>query len=133
MIHGLIITHGDLGRELLKVLELVMGPVTGLTVLSNAGTSLPDLTGSIERWAQAADGADALLVFTDDFGGSCTTAARLALRGRPARLLTGVNLAMLLDFTAWRSELPVAELAGRLVRTGRDAISEVSLGPGGEV
>jgi len=128
LVHGLVITHGDLGREMLRVVELVMGPVPGLTALSNDGASLPELSERIGSVAAAAE--EGLLVFTDDFGGSCTTAARLALRGRQARLLTGVNLAMLLEFAAWRDELPLAELSGRLVNTGREAISEVVPTPG---
>ena len=129
MIRGLLITHGELGRELLRVVEMVMGPVAGLEFLSNADTSLPDLSRRVAAAATAAD-VDGLLVFTDDFGGSCTTAARLALRGCHARVLTGVNLAMLLEFAAWRDELPLPELAARLVRTGREAVSEVAPAPG---
>ncbi len=131
MIQGLIITHGELGRELVRVVAMIMGPVDGLTALSNTDQSLPELGERIAAWAAAAP-AEELLVFTDDFGGSCTTAARLALRGRSARLLTGVNLAMLLDFAAWRDELPLPELAARLVRTGREAVSLVTPPEGGE-
>ena len=43
--------------------------------------------------------------------------------------MTGVNLAMLLDFVTWRDGLELPQLARRLVDKGRHAIAII--GPGG--
>ncbi len=129
MIKGLVITHGDVGRELVRVAEMILGPVEGLAGLTNAGKSVQDLTAEIgDRLADAPEGT---LLFIDDFGGSCSNAAQLALAGRGGDvILTGVNLAMLLDFATWRESMSTGELARRLVEKGRDAIA--ALGPGRE-
>jgi mannose/fructose-specific phosphotransferase system component IIA len=133
MIHGLVITHGNIGRELVRVVEMILGPVAGLAALSNAGKSVQDLTAEIgDHLSEPEDGAgDRTLLFVDDFGGSCANAAQLAVAGSDGdRILTGVNLAMLLDFATWRESMTAGELARRLVEKGREAVAV--LGPGRE-
>ncbi len=128
MISGLVVTHGGLGEELVRVVTLVLGPVDGLGALSNRGRSAKDVTGDIRDWIAARPdvAADGVIVFIDDFGGSCANAAQLAVQGGPpAAILTGVNLAMVLDFLTWRDSLRVPELARRLVEKGRQAISQL--------
>lgn len=125
MINGLVVTHGDVGRELVRVVEMILGPVDGLDALSNGGKSMQDLTTEIGGWLDAGDGdGRSALLFVDDFGGSCASAAQLALVDRGGSpVLTGVNLAMLLDFATWRDTMSIAELSRRLVEKGREAIS----------
>lgn len=132
MVSGLVVTHGGLGEELVRVVSLVLGPGEDLGALSNRGRSARDMTGAIRDWiaARPDGGAGGVILFIDDFGGSCANAAQLAVQGGPpTAILTGVNLAMVLDFVTWRDSLGVAELARRLVEKGRQAISQ--LGPAG--
>jgi PTS system mannose-specific IIA component len=131
MISGLVVTHGALGEELVHVVTLVLGPTEALGALSNRGLGAREVTAAIRDWLAALPdrGASGVLLFIDDFGGSCANAAQLALQGGPpAAILTGVNLAMVLDFLTWRDSLALPELARRLVEKGRQAISH--LGPG---
>ncbi len=130
MIGGLVVTHGGLGEELVRVVTLVFGPVEGLGAISNRSLGVKELTEAVRRWiaVQAEAGAEGVVLFSDDFGGSCANAAQFAAaEGPPAAVLTGVNLAMLLGFVTWRDTLAVPELARRLVDKGRQAIA--SLGP----
>lgn len=132
MISGLVITHGGLGEELVKVVTMILGPIEGLDAQSNRGLGVKELTEAVRGWAsrQAEAGAQGVLLFIDDFGGSCANAAQIAAaEGPPAVCLTGVNLAMLLDFVTWRDSLEPPQLARRLVDKGRHAIAIV--GPGG--
>jgi PTS system mannose-specific IIA component len=128
MIHGLVVTHGALGEELVRVVTMILGPTEALSALSNRGLSVRDLTAAIREWLMARQDDDGVVLFIDDFGGSCANAAQIAgVVGPPAVLLTGVNLAMLLDFLTWRDEMALAELGRRLVEKGRQAIA--TLGP----
>jgi len=129
MINGLVITHGDLGAELLRVQEMIMGPEAGLASLSNSGKSHTALVAEIGAWLETTSTeADGALLFIDDVGGSCANAAQMAAAGDfPVRILTGINLAMLLDFLTWRESLPPDELARRLVEKGRAAVAELGL------
>lgn len=133
MIDALVITHGDVGRELVRVVEMILGPVDGLTALTNGGKSVQDLTLEIREALAASPGPEpgASLLFIDDFGGSCANAAQIAVaEGEKAQILTGVNLAMLLDFVTWRDSMEAVELSRRLVEKGREAI--IVLSPGQE-
>lgn len=128
MIRALVITHGNIGTELVRVTGLILGPVEGLAALGNSGKSLADLRTAISAWLAEGDAAGATggIVFVDDYGGSCATAAQLACGHDPTRaILSGVNLAMLLGFLTWREGDEFEELVGRLVRKGREAITRV--------
>ena len=125
MVNGLIVTHGMLGVELVRVMEMIMGPVPGVEAMTNSGKSVMDLSADITAWFKSSNqDADGSILFIDDFGGSCSNAAQLAADGdMPVWIVTGINLAMLLDFVTWREGLQPDELARRIVERGREAIS----------
>jgi mannose/fructose-specific phosphotransferase system component IIA len=125
MIQALVMTHGNLGAELVHICELVLGPSEGLTALSNSGRSGAEMAEAAREWL-AGCGEDGAIVLVDDYGGSCSTAAQLACGQDPQRaIISGVNLAMVLGFLTWRDSDDVPELAARLVRKGREAITLV--------
>ncbi|MFH1842802.1 MAG: hypothetical protein ABIF77_06305 [bacterium] len=127
MVQGLVITHGKLGSELIKVVGQVMGMVGDLTDLSNEGLSALTLQTEIACWLDRAEvTAAGAILFIDDFGGSCASSAQLAC-GEQSQvvILSGVNLAMLLAFVSWRESLPLPELSQRLVEKGRSAIVRI--------
>jgi mannose PTS system EIIA component len=127
MINGLVVTHGEFGIQLVSVVEMIMGPVPGLTGRTNSRKSVSELADEIKEWIASQHNSDVIL-FIDDFGGSCANAAQLAgVAGSTTRILTGVNLAMLLDFVTWRETMPIEELPRRLVEKGRQAIT--AMGP----
>jgi len=131
MIKALVITHGDIGREIVRVTEMILGPVPGLTAMSNSGKSAVDITARIKDWLAedpAGDegdpaGTDRKLILLDDYGGSCATSAQLACGQDPdTAIISGVNLAMLLGFVTWRESGDFEELVARIVQKGREAI-----------
>lgn len=124
---ALVITHGGIGLELVNVVEQIMGPVSGLTAMSNRGKSAQEITALIRDWRLAApDGPDEALVLIDDYGGSCATASQLACGPDPkVAILSGVNLAMLLGYVTWRETTEFKDLVRKLVEKGREAIAVV--------
>ena len=69
-----------------------------------------------------ASGQGPALVFTDLPSGSCMLAALTIARAKgEVRVVTGVNLAMLLDFVFHR-DLPPADAAARAAAAGEKAI-----------
>ena len=131
MIRALVITHGDIGRELVRVTEMILGPVPGLTAMSNAGKAATDITEAVRVWlaqdpqgvSDEADGPDRNLILLDDYGGSCATSAQLACGRDPdTAIISGVNLAMLLGFVTWRHTGDFQELVAKIVHKGREAI-----------
>ena len=125
MVRALVITHGGIGQELVRVAELILGPQEGLVAATNANRSAADLVRLVKDWLDADPGTPAL-VMIDDYGGSCATAAQLACRERGDTIvLGGVNLAMVLGFLTWRESDELAALAQRIIDKGRDAIMKL--------
>jgi len=119
---GVIVAHTELAQALLAAVGAIAGDDTGLVAVSNRGSGLKDLVARLD----AAVAGRPALIFTDMAGGSCAHAAAALVRGRPElRVVTGVNLAMLLDFVFHR-ELPVEAAAERALQTGRAGVGLVS-------
>jgi len=134
MIRALVITHGDIGRELVRVTEMMLGPVSDLTAMSNSGKAAVEITAQIEDWLDGnPDGGsgdpaagDQKLILIDDYGGSCSTSAQLACRQDPdTAIISGVNLAMLLGFVTWRDSADFDQVVAKVVQKGREAIIHV--------
>jgi len=126
MIQGLVLTHGAIGAELVKVVELILGPVAGLRAETNQGRSAKQTAEVVTGWLEQLAPADGGLIFIDDYGGSCASASRLGgAESARVPVLSGVNLTMLLAFVTWREELARAELVQRIIDQGRLAVTVV--------
>jgi len=78
----------------------------------------------LEERVVAAVGDGPAIVFVDMPSGSCLIAAMRKLASRTdVRVVTGVNLVMLLEFLFHRGE-PVADAARRAAETGAKSIAE---------
>ena len=127
MIRALVLTHGQLGHELVKVVEMILGPVEGLEFGTNHGKSAVDLGTEVREWLLASE--DPAIILVDDYAGSCATCTQLALAENPLHagtaVICGVNLAMLLGFVTWRESSDYGELVRRIIQKGREAITQV--------
>lgn len=126
MIQALVLTHGAIGAELVKVVELILGPTEGLRSETNQGRSAREVTEVVSRWVDGLDPDASGMVLIDDYGGSCASAARLGgteAAGIP--VISGVNLTMLLALVTWREELDLDELVQRVIDQGRKAVTLV--------
>ena len=125
MLHGLIVTHGDLGRALRATAETMTGLGSDLEILSNEKHSRDSLCDAVEehlrRW-----GDEEGMLLTDIPGGSCTHAALLRAAAHPnVGVVTGVNLPMIVDFLFNRGKYGVVELAARLEFKGKAAVQNL--------
>ncbi len=120
-LNGVIVAHTELAEALLAAVRAIAGDETGLVAVTNRGSDRAEL---LKRLAAAVAGRPTL-VFTDMAGGSCAHTAVALARGRPdLRVVTGVNLAMLLDFVFHR-ERTLEAAAERAVQTGRTGVGLV--------
>jgi mannose/fructose-specific phosphotransferase system component IIA len=123
MIRALVITHGRIGEELVRVSGMILGPHEGLDAMSNAHRSAQDITEAVREWLGSGPESGPAVILVDDYGGSCATASQLACEGRKdTAVISGVNLAMILGFLTWRDSGDFADLVSRLVAKGREAI-----------
>jgi len=122
VVRGVVVAHADLAAALVGAVRAIVGDDGGLVALSNAGCDRAALGARLE----GALGAGPALVFTDLAGGSCFAVAATVARGRPGmRVVSGVNLGMLLDFVGHRGE-PLEAAAARAAAAGRDAVREAA-------
>lgn len=119
-IRGLIVAHSSLANGLAAAVRQIAGVGEGaLQTLSNEGRG-PD--GLLQAVRDAA-GDSPVILFTDLPSGSCAFAARRMSFERPGTgIVTGVNLAILLDFVFHR-DMPLSALVDRLVEKGRAGIN----------
>ena len=118
---GVVVAHSELAASLLAAVRAIAGDDHGLAAVSNTGCDRAALLRSLD----AAIGGGPAVVFTDMAGGSCAFTAAALARGRgDVRVVTGVNLAMLVDF-AFHRDLPVEAAARRAVEIGRTAVGMV--------
>ena len=117
-LRGVIVCHGVLARALVDATAQISGMADSLVPVSNSGCDRGDLEARVE----AAVGTGPSVVFVDMASGSCLFAVLRRLREREnVRVVTGVNLAMLLDFVFHRDLTP-DEAAKRAVEIGEKAI-----------
>jgi mannose/fructose-specific phosphotransferase system component IIA len=117
-LRGVVVCHGGLAASLVEAVEQITGIRGRLTPVSNSDCDRDALE---EHIAAAIAGAPAV-VFVDMPSGSCLFAALHRLHGQPqVRVVTGVNLAMLIDFVFHPDETPEAS-AVRALATGERAI-----------
>jgi mannose/fructose-specific phosphotransferase system component IIA len=118
-LRGVIVSHAAVAQALVAAVMAITGIEGALTGISNEGCGTEELG---ERLREAVGSGPAVL-FVDLPGGSCfTSSARYAKKGgADIAVVTGVNLAMLLDFVFNRDISPT-EAARRAVDAGAKAI-----------
>ena len=117
-LRGIVVAHGGLAQALVDEAERISGQTGVFTAVSNSGGGKDE----IEARIHAAVGGHPAVVFVDMPCGSCFFAAmHLARADAAVRVVTGVNLPMLLDFV-YNHALPPEEGAERAAVKGHDAI-----------
>ena len=124
MIGLLVITHGDLGGELVKAAEFIMGNREKITSLSVMSQTNPDqLSRQIKQAIDTVGGPEGVLVLTDMFGGTPNNISLTMLEEGKVEVVTGVNLPMVIKALSSRDKLSLTELASQVCSAGREAIS----------
>ncbi len=117
-LRGIIVSHAAVAPALVAAVRAITGIEDALTAVSNEGCGTEALA---ERLREAVGDGPAVL-FVDLPGGSCmTSSTRYARQHADIAVVTGVNLAMLLDFVFHRNVSP-EEAARRAVDAGAKAI-----------
>ncbi len=118
-LHGVVIGHAGLSAALVGAVEQIAGQGSGLTAVSNTDCDRDGLEDRI----MTAVGGQPTVIFIDMPSGSCLFAVMRRLQSMPnVRVVTGVNLAMLLEFVFNRDGSP-ADAAAHLAQVGVRAIA----------
>ena len=115
MIGLVVVCHEDMGPELVKAAEMIVGKIDAVATVSVKQESAPELLrDEIQSAIKKVDRKKGVMLFTDMFGGTPSNIA-LAFLGESIEVVTGVNLSMMIKFANHREEKTLPELA-RLVQ-----------------
>jgi mannose PTS system EIIA component len=123
MIGVVVVTHGQLARELLNAAETIVGDLPRFTAVSigwheDTQDARDEIAQAIGRVQQG----DGVLILTDMFGGTPSNLAMTFLGQDKVEVITGVNLPMLIKL-AGLAELPdLLAVAREMREQGRNAI-----------
>ena len=128
MIGILIISHCDVGKELLNAAKLILGRLESANAISiTQTTESEELLKTISKEIQALDQGKGVLVLTDMFGGTPSNLSFSFLKEERVEVLTGVNLPMLIKLVNLRQESATLELLKeKLCFYGREKIVAAS-------
>ncbi|NBH73825.1 PTS fructose transporter subunit IIA [Clostridiaceae bacterium] len=124
----LLLSHGNLAREVWATSKMVLGVVPGVEYLTlPSGTDLTQYEADIRRKVEEAE--DGILILTDIFGGTpFITASRIYAsledKGK-MEIVTGMNLAMVLQVFNFVGGVPVGELKSIAVAAGVEGIVDL--------
>ena len=116
---AIVAGHGSFAEGMLSAVEQITGRSDLFVGVTNRDLSAQDVERLLRERVESSGAA---VVFTDLPAGSCTMAARRLQRERPTlAVVTGVNLATLLDF-AFSADPGAAEAAEHAAEKGRAAL-----------
>ena len=103
MIGVLITTHGNLGSEFIKAVELIRGNLKGVLHLSmDQNKGVEELKKEVATAIKKLDQGQGVLILTDLFGGTPSNISLSFLKPGKVEVVTGVNLPMLLKLSEAR-------------------------------
>lgn len=120
----ILVCHGDLGRQLVKVAESIVGETSAVRVvsISQERAAMEVARKEIEQAIRAADSGGGVLILTDMFGGTPSNFALSFLADGKVEVVTGVNLPMLIKALSHRERRSVRDLAGLVRDAGVSSI-----------
>lgn len=124
----ILATHGHLSEEFKKTIELIVGETSNIKCFCmTKEKSEDDGKRELSRLIEGSDESK-LIVLTDLFGGSAANiCAELLMRGHQFKLVTGLNLPMLLTLvTADNDTITVGELLNSVINAGNEGIININ-------
>ena len=124
MIGLLIISHCDLGKELLNAAELIFGRIDAAKAISITQTTESEkLLKMISAEIKSLDKGQGVLLLTDMFGGTPSNLSFSFLKEERVEVLTGVNLPMVVEVAQNRQNMSLSELGEKAQEAGTKGIA----------
>jgi mannose PTS system EIIA component len=124
MIGLLIISHCDLGKELLNAAELIVGRLEAADSISiTQTTESSEILEEISKKIRSLNQGQGVLLLTDMFGGTPSNLSLSFLNDEKVEVLTGVNLPMVIAVSNDRDRLTLGELGEKAEQAGKRSIT----------
>ena len=127
MIGALVVTHGNLGRELVAAAEMIVGEISHIQSVSVGWhDDVNDARKDIEKRIAEVEDGQGVIVLTDMFGGTPSNIAFSFHDPGKVDVVTGVNLPMIIKITGQKDGDTLDSLARSVRDQGRTSISIAS-------
>lgn len=124
---ALIITHGIFGKELLKSVEMIMGEQENVNALGlSLGESVDELRSTADNIIVENENAGMdTIILVDILGGSPSNVALYLLKKhKNIKLITGVNMLMLIEFLQSRESSELGDLTELMINSATEGIKK---------
>jgi len=120
------VSHCNLAEEMLRVAELIVGPLEACRAVSfKPQQSVDEMIQEMREIIKDVDRGKGVLILTDLFGGTPANIS-IALLGPKVEVVCGMNLPMLIKLAACRHDQPLHEVAQLAKEYGQRHISLAS-------
>jgi PTS system mannose-specific IIA component len=127
MIGVLVVTHGKFGEALVKSAELIIGEQKEVISLGlELGDDVAQLQKDVEKAINRLEKGKGVIVLTDLFGGSPSNVSASTLNHLDFKLLTGINMPMLLEVLTTREYVEIDELVNSAMAVGMEGIRDLN-------
>lgn len=124
MIGLVIATHANLGSEILRATEMIIGTLSQARAVGiRKEDSVEEIRAAVAEAIDEVSAEEGVIVMTDMFGGTPSNISLAFLEPARVEVLTGVNLPMVLKFFNSQEGLSLAELALLLQSYGQQGIT----------
>lgn len=122
----LIATHGQFAGGIKSSLELIIGETENLFLIEAYMEENKGIETEMEAILREMGERDELIVFTDLLGGSITNQVLRATQGRNVHIVSGFNLALLIEVIMAGTEIPASEVIESAIASAREQITYVN-------
>ena len=127
MIGVILVTHGNLAKEFIGAVELIVGPQKNMTAICiGPDDDMEKRRKEIVDSVAKADEGDGVVLLTDMFGGTPSNLAISVLDLGRIEVVAGVNLPMLIKLASLRASEPLASAVTQAQEAGRKYINIAS-------
>ena len=120
-----IVTNGNLGREMLANVEQIVGRQTAAVTIAVTDDKYGQVKDRICDAVSEVDAGDGVIVMTDVQGSSPSNLCRLACTGSDHVIISGVNMPMLIKLAKVRRR-SLSDAARVVAEAGRKYISIIN-------
>lgn len=121
---GLVIAaHGDLAKELIATTEMIIGPLEKVEAVAiYAKEGLNDLANKLKEAIDKTHGPQGVLILIDMFGGSPATVSLSFIDKYKIKVISGVNLPIILEVAIHRKTCDLEKLANLALAAGQKSV-----------
>lgn len=122
----LIATHGHLATGIKSSLDIIIGATDNVFLIEAYIEENKGIEAELEAIVKGLQPQDELVVFTDLLGGSITNQVLRYTQGQPVHVVSGFNLALLIEVLMADVQTPAAEVIESAIVNAREQIAYVT-------